>query len=327
MRVLVTGSAGHLGEALMRMAPGAELAAVGMDIKPSDVTTHVGSISDRGAVRRAMAGAEAVLHTATLHKPHVATHSAEDFVETNVLGTLILLEEAVAAGVRAFVFTSTTSAFGDAMRPPQDAPAAWVSEDIVPLPRNIYGTTKTAAEDLAHLAHRRDGLPVIILRTSRFFPEEDDDRNRRAAFTDANLKANEFLYRRADIEDVATAHFLALAEAPKIGFERLIISAPPPFLPADTVALRGDLPIVLARYHPHYAEIYARLGWRMLQGIDRVYDSSRAVRVLGWQPRFDFAAILAQLAAGEAPGSALARQIGKKGYHDQVFADGPYPVA
>ena len=72
---------------------------------------------------------------------------ARTFVDTNVTGTLNLLEEAVAAGVGRFVFTSTTSAFGRALTPPPGAPAAWVTEDVAPVPRNIYGVTKIAAED------------------------------------------------------------------------------------------------------------------------------------------------------------------------------------
>jgi UDP-glucose 4-epimerase len=55
-----------------------------------------------------MNGVQAVFHTATLHKPHIATHSRQDFVDTNVTGTLNLLEEAAAAGVASFVYTSTT---------------------------------------------------------------------------------------------------------------------------------------------------------------------------------------------------------------------------
>lgn len=98
-----------------------------------------------------MRGVAAVLHTATLHKPHVATHPRQDFVDTNVTGTLCLLEEAASAGVTAFVYTSTTSTFGEALRPPAGAPAAWVTEDVEPVPRNIYGVTKTAAEDLCEL--------------------------------------------------------------------------------------------------------------------------------------------------------------------------------
>ena len=173
MRILVTGSSGHLGEALMRTlrADGADVSASTCRVAVHDV---VGSITDRDLVRRCDGRVDAVLHAATLHKPHVATHSRQAFVDTNVTGTLNLLEEAVAAGVARFVFTSTTSAFGRALDPPPGAPAAWITEDVAPVPRNIYGVTKTAAEDLCELFHRLHGLPCIVLRTSRFFPEEDD---------------------------------------------------------------------------------------------------------------------------------------------------------
>src|SRR6202030_781641 len=110
-----------------------------------------------------VAGAGAVLHTATLHKPHVGTHGKQAFVDTNVTGTLTLLEEAVAAGVDGFVFTSTTSAFGRALTPGPGAPAAWITEDVAPRPRNIYGVTKTSAEDLCELVHTEHRLPVIVL--------------------------------------------------------------------------------------------------------------------------------------------------------------------
>ena len=96
MRILVTGSAGHLGEALMRVLRSRGRDARGTDIKPSDFTDKVGSIVDRVFVREAMAGVDAVLHTATLHKPHVATHTRQDFIDTNITGTLNLLEEALA---------------------------------------------------------------------------------------------------------------------------------------------------------------------------------------------------------------------------------------
>ena len=147
-RVLVTGSAGHLGEALVRVLRTRGSDVVGLDILASPFTTVVGSIADRATVRACLAGAGAVLHPATLHKPHVGSHGRQDFVDTNVTGTLTLLEEAAAAGVGSFVFTSTTSAFGRALTPTPGAPAAWITEEVVPVPRNIYGVTKTAAEDL-----------------------------------------------------------------------------------------------------------------------------------------------------------------------------------
>src|SRR5258708_3573074 len=229
MRVLVTGSSGHLGEGLVRTLRDAGHEAVGLDVIPSPFTSVVGSIAERADVKRSMRGVDAVLHAATLHKPHIATHSRQAFVDTNVTGTLNLLEEATAAGVAAFVFTSTTSAFGAALTPPAGAPAVWVTEDVKPVPRNIYGTTKVAAEDLGELVHRAHGLACLILRTSRFFPEEDDSPATRQDYDDGNVKVNEFLHRRVDLEDVVDAHVLAVDKAPSIGFGRYIISATTPF--------------------------------------------------------------------------------------------------
>ncbi|HEY0608321.1 MAG TPA: NAD(P)-dependent oxidoreductase, partial [Chitinophaga sp.] len=201
MKILVTGSAGHLGEALVRTLQGLKYNVIGLDIQASDFTTHAGSITDRTFVKECMKGVSTVLHTATLHKPHVATHSLQQFVDTNITGTLNLLQEAVAAGVKSFVFTSTTSVFGDALVPPAAAPAAWITEDVKPVPKNIYGVTKAAAEDLCQLFNRNYGLACIVLRTSRFFPEEDDHKGMREAYADENLKANEFLFRRVELED------------------------------------------------------------------------------------------------------------------------------
>jgi UDP-glucose 4-epimerase len=315
MRILVTGSAGHLGEALVRVLGAEGLEVVGLDVLDSPHTSAVGSIADRAFVRRSMAGVDAVLHAATLHKPHVGSHGRQDFVDTNITGTLNLLEEAVAAGVRAFVFTSTTSTFGRALSPRPGEPAAWIDEDVAPVPRNIYGATKTAAEDLCELVHRDHGLPCLILRTSRFFPEADDRDDVRSRYDDANVKVNELLYRRGDIEDMASAHRLALERAAEIGFGRYIVSATTPFARDDLAELRTDAPAVVRRLFPDCEEIYAERGWRMFPAIDRVYDNGRARAELGWSPRYDFRHALDRLAAGEDPRSELARTVGMKGYH------------
>jgi UDP-glucose 4-epimerase len=312
MRILVTGSSGHLGEALMRVLGSEGIDVVGLDVLASPYTTVVGSVADRGCVRRCMDGVDAVLHTATLHKPHVGSHRREDFVHTNITGTLTLLEEAVAAGVSRFVFTSTTSAFGRALVPAPGAPAAWIDEDVRPLPRNVYGATKVAAEDLCELVHRDHGLPVLILRTSRFFPEGDDRDDVRSAYEDLNLKVNELLYRRVDLEDVVSAHRLALERAPA------------PLQRADCAQLRTDAPAVVRRVVPQYEAAYEQRGWRMFDSIERVYDSSRARAELGWAPRYDFGRAIELLAAGEDPRSELARAVGAKGYH--AVSTGPYTL-
>jgi nucleoside-diphosphate-sugar epimerase len=315
MRILVTGSAGHLGEALVRVLREDGHDVAGLDILASPSTATVGSVADREVVRAAVAGMDAVVHAATLHKPHVGSHARRDFVDTNVTGTLNLLEEAVAAGVGRFVFTSTTSAFGHALTPAPGRPAAWITEDVVPVPKNIYGATKTAAEDLCELLHRDHGLPCLVLRTSRFFPEDDDRPDIRSAFDPLNLKVNELLYRRVDLQDVVDAHRLALERAPAIGFARYVVSATTPFTPADLEELPTDAPAVVRRLFPDQEEIFAARGWSMLPGIERVYVNARARQELGWTPRHDFRHALDRLAAGEDPRSPLALAVGAKGYH------------
>ena len=324
--LLVTGSAGHLGEALVRTLREQGRAVRGIDIVASPFTDAVGSIADRAFVRTQMSGIGAVLHAATLHKPHVGTHTRQDFVDTNITGTLNLLEEAVAAKVSGFVFTSTTSTFGRALTPPPGAPAAWITEAVVPLPKNIYGVTKVAAEDLCQLMQRLTGMPCIVLRTSRFFPEPDDDAEARAARDPVNLQANEFLYRRVDIEDVVGAHLCALREAARIGFGRFIISATTPFLPEDAAELGRDAVAVVRRRAPGWEEVYVQHGWTMAETFDRVYDNGAAREQLGWRPRADFAAVVERLHTTGDIRSDLARTIGRKGYHPERDAEpGAFP--
>ena len=320
----MTGSSGHLGEALVRVLRGRGREVVGLDLLASPFTTVTGPVTDRAVVRRCLAGVGAVLHAATLHKPHIGSHERQAFVDTNVSGTLTLLEESVAAGGGSFVFTSSTSVFGRALTPLPGEAATWITEDVTPVPRNIYGVTKAAAEDLCEIIAHDHGLPVVVLRVARFFPEDDDRDEVRAAYDGANVKANEYLYRRVDIQDVVDAHLLALAGAPAIGFGRYIISATTPFTPADRAGLGRDAPAVVRRLFPDADAEYARRGWAMFGVIDRVYVNDRARAALGWRPRYDFRTVLDRLKAGQDPRSPLARAVGAKGYH--AVPTGPYTV-
>lgn len=326
MTILVTGSAGHLGEAILRNLTTGGVSVRGLDIKPSPFTGHIGSITDREFIRRCMKGVDVVIHTATLHKPHIATHTRQDFIDTNITGTMVLLEEAVAMGVGSFVFTSTTSAFGSALTPAVGEPAAWITEEVTPIPRNIYGVTKTSAENLCELFARKWRLPVIILRTSRFFPEADDNADIRNQYDQSNAQANELLYRRVDIEDVVSAHLLAMEAAPRIGFGKYIISATTPFTPGDLATLRTDAPQVVHRLFPDAAALFTAHNWQLFPHIDRVYVNHHAVKELNWQPRYDFRHVLNCLGTGKDFRSELAREVGSKGYHDVIFEHGPFPV-
>ena len=324
--LLVTGSAGHLGEALLRDAQAKGIPARGLDQKASAYTDLVGDIADPKLLERAFEGLTQVIHTATLHKPHVVTHSRQAFVHTNIEGTLALLEKAAEAGVSAFVHISTTSVFGRAMRPKAGDPAVWVTEALAPVHKNIYGVTKSAGEDLCQLMHEKTGLPVLVLRTSRFFPEMDDDEARRGAMPDAALKILEFLHRRVAIEDIVTAAHRALEQAPKQGFDRYIISAPTPFAEEDAPRVANDLPRLLQERAPVLAEAFKAANWPLPQGLDRVYDSRRAQQALGWAPTYSAEAALQRFEETGDWREPLALAVGKKPYHDQTFEDGPFPV-
>jgi UDP-glucose 4-epimerase len=323
----VTGSSGHLGEALVRTLRARGADVHGLDLLESPYTDHVGSVADAAFVLECARGADYVLHTATLHKPHLATHASRDFVETNIEGTRNVLEAARAGGSRAVVLTSTTSVFGSAMRPAATEPASWVTEALTPAPRNIYGATKEAAEHLCHRYFRDWSLPSVVLRTSRFFPEADDRQDIRRGYDDLNVKVNEYLYRRLSLTDAVEAHLLAAVTAPELGFARYVVSATTPFTPSDLALLRTDAPSVVRQYFPGYEEEYARRRWRMFPGIDRVYVNARARAELGWSPVFDFRYVLDRLARDEDILCPLARAVGSKGYHAEAFEDEPYPVA
>jgi nucleoside-diphosphate-sugar epimerase len=299
MRILLTGSTGWLGRFLAPRLRGAGHTVIGLDVAPGADTTVVGSVADRALVGRVFTGhgIEAVIHAGALHKPDIVRYPAQAFVDVNVSGTLNLLEAAVAAKHDRFVFTSTTSLMiSQAIRDEAAPTAAWLDEDTGPLePRNVYGVTKLAAEGLCRLHHLEHGLNCIVLRTSRFFPEDDDTH---AVPGGPNLKANEFLYRRLTVEDAAEAHLAALEGAPAIGYGCYIVSAPTPFARADAAALKHDAAALVARRFPDAPRLYAERGWLLPQRIGRVYDAGRIERELGFRCATDYAAVLDALSRG-----------------------------
>ncbi len=271
----------------------------GLDVAPGADTDVIGSVADRALIDRAFAahGIEAVIHSGALHKPDIARYPTQTFVDVNVTGTLNLLEAAAAAGHDRFVFTSTTSLMiSDAIRRAEGDRAVWIDETMAPLePRNIYGVTKLAAEHLCRLFHQERGLACMVLRTGRFFPEDDDTH---AEPLGENLKANELLNRRLTVEDAADAHIAALDRAPTIGFGTFILSAPTPFGREEAMVLKSDARAVIARHFPDAAALYAARGWVLPTSIDRVYDAGLAERLLGFRCRTDFSAVLAALRDG-----------------------------
>ena len=270
----------------------------GLDVVPGAATDVVGSVADRSVVDSVFAdhGIEAVIHGGALHKPDIARFAPQAFVDVNVSGTLNLLQAATAAGHDRFVFTSTTSLMiSQAIRDEEGHAAVWLDETTGPLePRNIYGVTKLAAEGLCRLYSREHGLNCAVLRTSRFFPEDDDTIR---DIHGENLKAVELLYRRLTVEDAADAHVVALEKIR--GFELFVISAPTPFARSDVADLKTDAAGVIARTFPDAPALFERQGWHLPKSIGRIYDASKAERLLGFRAVTDFAAVLSALRSGE----------------------------
>tara|TARA_R110000787_G_scaffold50030_8_gene119579 strand:- start:210 stop:1190 length:981 start_codon:yes stop_codon:yes gene_type:complete len=299
LKILLTGSTGWLGRHLAPLLKQSGHNTVGLDVAPGPYTHVIGSVADRPLIDRTFSdhNIEAVIHAGALHKPDIARFPRQSFIDVNVTGTLNLLEAACAAGHDRFVMTSTTSLMiSQAIRDEVSDVAVWLDEDHGPLaPRNIYGVTKLAAENLCRQFALETTLNCIVLRTSRFFPEDDDTLTQPSP---ENLKANEFLHRRLTVQDAARAHVAALDKAGGIGFGLYIASAPTPFDRTDCADLKRDAASVISRSFPCAVDIYMRKGWTLPRQISRIYDASRIERDLGFSFETRFGDILDALANG-----------------------------
>ncbi len=134
----------------------------------------------------------------------------------------------------------------------------------------------------------------------------------RQGYKDRNLKVNEFICRRADIEGVVTAHLAAMERASSMEFGRFIISATTPLEREDSAELRRDAPAAARRHVPRCQAENERRGWSMLQSIDRVYVNELARSQLAWRPKYDFAFAIERLRADEDFRSPLAIAVGRR---------------
>lgn len=280
LRILLTGSSGRIGRAIGECLVHGGHEVVGFDLAPSPDTDIVADLRDDEALRSAMKSADAVIHTAGLHAPHVGQRSEAEFEAVNVEAMRRLLAHCDAFGIGSLVYTSTTALYGHAATP--DDAAGWVTEATTPRPRTVYHRSKLAAEALLRQAAGRGRLRVTVLRMSRCFPEP------------APLMAAYRLHRGVDARDVATAHERALqpGAAP---YRCFVISGATPFRAEDAPALKRDAASVIAQRAPELARAFAARGWALPASIDRVYASTAAQRELGWAPRHGFDEVLRQL--------------------------------
>ena len=269
--VLVTGSSGLVGGAVAALAETTGWGARGVDIASGPHTQLVGDLRDPRVRRRALDGADVVVHVAALHAPHVGRVPDSEFRSVNIDLTEALLAEAADRGVSRVVYTSSTSVYGDALVP--DGHAVWVDERLTPRPRDIYDETKLAAEALA----ARSAVPAVTLRIARCFREP------------LEVLARHRLHRGVALADVAAAHMLAV---PATATGTYNIAGPLLFDPEDTEQLYSDAASVLRRRHPAVTAAFAARRWPLPQRLDRIYDSRAALAALGYQPQHDVLCLL-----------------------------------
>jgi UDP-glucose 4-epimerase len=272
MNILITGTAGRVGRAIhVRLSPFHTV--FGIDKSPASTVDIVGDIRNEAILSEACKGVDAIIHTAALHAPHVGIVPDAEFERVNVEATQSLINTALLSGVPRIVFTSTTALYGSASR--LQNKAAWIDETTEPQPMSIYHRTKLAAEALFHAASEERGVTTRIIRMSRCFPEA------------APEMAWYRLSRGVDARDVAEAHALALVNDGAKA-QTYIVSGATPFLPEDAEELFVNAHGVLSRRAPELVRAFADRGWALPTTIDRVYDSAKAQRELGWKPRYGY---------------------------------------
>ena len=300
MKILVTGSSGWLGRHLIPCLKEAGHDPVGLDPVNSQWTDIIGSVADKSFIQDLFKrlAFDGVIHAGALHKPDIIRYPQQAFIDVNISGTLNLLEEASKRRDMRFVFTSTTSLMiSQKIREERTAEAVWLDESAGPLePRNIYGVTKLAAEGLCRQNHISSGLHTVILRTARFFPEQDDTIRQ---ISGLNLKSNELLNRRATVKDMARAHLAALEQAHKVKFGLYIVSAPTPFSKEHLFRLKENAATVIQELFPQAQSTYHVANWNLPNSISRVYDGTKITRELGFEYETQFEDVLTALNQGE----------------------------
>ena len=292
--ILVTGSSGYLGSAVVQTLREHNVAAIGIDLIDSPTTNFIGCVSDINIVRKASSqGCKSIIHTAALHAPNLDFYSAHDYEKVNVEGTRNILSCAREFQMKAVVFSSTTSLMitkeVKEQEKDKDRGPVILQESVdYGTPRNIYGLTKKAAEKIC----LEDGhTDIAILRCSRFFVEDvydtgADPASRSIQKTNGNVKANEMLCgTRASLEDMIISHLVALERLTrnetKLEGNRvigpLIISSISPFLNTSF-----DISIA------SNSQPYQKLGWSLPDRITRIYDSRNTWKILDYTPKWDF---------------------------------------
>jgi dTDP-glucose 4,6-dehydratase len=296
--VLITGAGGFIGshvtEALVRS--GAKTRALvhynaredwgHLASLPADVLREIevvsGDVRDRGVVRDAVRGRQVVFHLAALIGIPYSYQAAQSYVDTNVHGTLSVLEACRECGVERLVHTSTSEVYGTAQYTPID--------ECHPLhAQSPYAATKVAADQLAYSFFAAFGLPVVTVRPfNTYGPRQSTRAVIPTIITQALAGGGIALGSRKPVRDFlfvadTAAGFLAAAEAPSrnvlgevinLGTGKGVTVGEVVDLVGRLVHRRLSVRTDRARYRPDKSEVQ-RL----------ICDAGKARRLIHWRPR------------------------------------------
>ena len=161
--------------------------------------------------------------------------------------------------------------------------------DAANLPRNKYGRTKLLAEKLCARAVEGKQMDCVVLRASRFFPE---DVLESSSLSLPNIKANELLGRRVSLVDLLDAHVSALINIKAVCGVVATLVAPWPWAWRHPKGNAKSVAAFVAKERSDAAALYAKQGWKMPETISRVNDARNAVELLHWKPRFTWDSLL-----------------------------------
>jgi nucleoside-diphosphate-sugar epimerase len=272
-RVLVTGAAGMVGRAVLRLLHdrGTKAAALVLD-DPGDLLADrvvCGDAGDPAAVREALDGVDTVIHLAARPSPHHGTPL--EVFGGNTRATFNVLDEAGQAGITRAVIASSYSILGLTFATTPQHPAYYPIDEHLPLQvSDPYALSKQADEATARMMTRRHGMDIVAIRYP--FIADEDRLARRLALTLADpgaTAADSWAY--LGLDDAAEIAWRAVT-VPVSGFHALFTSAPGILAPYPTQDL-------IAAYHP---DTPVR---RPIPGRQSPIDTSAATRLLGFTAR------------------------------------------
>jgi UDP-glucuronate 4-epimerase len=266
-------------------------------------TFHAGDIVDRAFVQRVVGASGAVDGVINLAARAGVRQSVENpwvYIDTNVTGTLNLLDACVHGGIRKFVLASTSSLYG------ADNPRPFVETSSTDRPLSPYAASKKAAEALCYTYHYLNGIDVTVLRYFTVYgPAGRPDMSlfrfvqwisegRPVLVFGDGLQQRDFTF----VDDIARGTVAGLAP---VGYEIINLGSDEPVVLADAVALVEELTgcraaVQSAPRHP--ADVLAT--WANID---------KAEALLGWRPRTDFRAGVTALVDWYRENRAWAREI------------------